>query len=178
MRQCPVERCDGLDGQFVVEELGAEMLFGGMFQQPGGVVPVEGGESLFVGVDRHMRPGQRCAQLRKVGEAAAVDDQAVEGVADAHAARLGVADHGTSLFEVAVDVEIGVDDAGARFDDRDAGVLADEADQPRPAARDDYVDETRERHELVGCVMRGALDALNAVLGKPRLDRRLGEHVR
>ena len=80
------------------------------------------------------------AQLRKVGEAAAVDDQAVEGVADAHAARLGVADHGTSLFEVAVDVEIGVDDAGARFDDRDAGVLADEADQPRPAARDDYVD--------------------------------------
>ena len=38
---------DGLDGQFVVEELGAEMLFGGMFQQPGGVVPVEGGESLF-----------------------------------------------------------------------------------------------------------------------------------
>ena len=103
-------------------------------------MPVEGGESLFVGVDRHMRPGQRCAQLRKVGEAAAVDDQAVEGVADAHAARLGVADHGTSLFEVAVDVEIGVDDAGARFDDRDAGVLADEADQPRPAARDDYVD--------------------------------------
>ena len=51
MRQCPVERRDGLDGQFVVEELGAEMLFGGMFQQPGGVVPVEGGESLFVGVE-------------------------------------------------------------------------------------------------------------------------------
>ena len=40
MRQRPVERRDGSHGQFVVEELGAEMLFGGMFQQPGGVVPV------------------------------------------------------------------------------------------------------------------------------------------
>ena len=69
-----------------------------------------------------------------------MDDEAVEGVADAHAARLGVADDGAAFGEVALCVEIGVDDAGTGLDDGDAGVLAHEADQPRTAAGDHHVD--------------------------------------
>ena len=51
-------RCDGPDGEFVVEEFRAEMLFGRVFQQVGGVVSAEGRESLGVGVDRDAGGGQ------------------------------------------------------------------------------------------------------------------------
>ena len=118
------------------------MLFGRVFQQVGGVVSAEGRESLGVGVDRDAGGGQRGAKLRQVGEPVAVDDEAVEGVADADAPGFGVADYGAAFCEVAVAVEVGVDDAGAGFDDRNAGVFAHEADQARAAARNDDVDVT------------------------------------
>ena len=85
-----------------------------------------------------------------------MDDQAVEGVADADAPRLGVADHGAAFCQVAVEVEVGVDDACPGFDDRDAGVFAHEADQPRSAARDHNVDVTHGvQQRSGGLVARG-----------------------
>ena len=82
-----------------------------------------------------------------------MDDEAVEGVADAHAPRLGVADHGAAFRQVAVRVEIGVDDARAGLDDGNAGVLAHEADQPGTAAGDHHIDVThgpeQRRHGFV-----------------------------
>ena len=71
------------------------------------------------------------------GALTAVDDEAVEGVADADAPRLGVADHGAAFRQIAVEVEVGVDDARPGFDHGYAGVFAHEADQSRAAARDE-----------------------------------------
>ena len=71
-----------------------------------------------------------------------MDDEAVEGVADADAPRLGVADHGAAFRQIAVEVEVGVDDARPGLDHGYAGVFAHEADQSRAAARDHHVDVT------------------------------------
>ena len=71
-----------------------------------------------------------------------MENEAVERVAYACAARFGVQYDGGSLFQVSVAVEIGVANARSRFDDRDVRVLPDEVDQPFAAARNDQVDVT------------------------------------
>ena len=53
MREGLFGRCDGPDGEFVVEEFRAQMLFGRVFQQVGGVVSAEGRESLGVPDEVH-----------------------------------------------------------------------------------------------------------------------------
>ena len=57
MLQGLVERCDGLDGEFVVHKLGAEAVLRGGFQQR--VFAVKGGIGLFVSVDNDVLAGQR-----------------------------------------------------------------------------------------------------------------------
>ena len=142
MRQSFVEGADGPHGQLVVEEFGPEVLLRGGAEQARGVAAFECGVRLRVGVDRDAFGGHRVAQFREVPEPFAVDDEAVEGVADADAPRLGVADHGAAFRQIAVEVEVGVDDARPGFDHGYAGVFAHEADQSRAAARDHHVDVT------------------------------------
>ena len=125
----------------VVEELGAVGLLRGVAQQAGGVDAVEGGVTLRVGEDLDIFCCQGLAQRRQVAEPVAVHDEAVEGVADADTAGLGVAYDAAPLGRVARTVEVYVDDTGARLYDRHAGVLAHEAYEAAPAARDDHVDE-------------------------------------
>ena len=58
-----------------------------------------------------------------------MNEQTVEGVADADAARLGVVDDGLAHLQVAVLVEVGVHHAGTRLDDGHAGRVAHEVDE-------------------------------------------------
>ena len=64
-----------------------------------------------------------------------MDDEAVEGIADADTARLGVEDDGRGFVEVGSTVDIAVDNAGTGFDDGHLGVLADIVDKTAAAAR-------------------------------------------
>ena len=143
VRQSFVEGADGPHGQLVVEEFGPEVLLRGGAEQARGVAAFECGVRLRVGVDRDAFGGHRVAQFREVPEPFAVDDEAVEGVADADAPRLGVADHGAAFRQIAVEVEVGVDDARPGLDHGYAGVFAHEADQSRAAAL------AREAHEHI-----------------------------
>ena len=57
----------------------------------------------FVGLQFDPFFGQRTAEARQVGQAVAVDDERVERVADAYAARLGVQDDRRALFRALTD---------------------------------------------------------------------------
>ena len=99
------------------------------------------------GGTQYLRPllFERFQDGRQVGEAVAVDDEAVEGVADADATRLGIDDDGDGFLQVGGAVDIAVYDAGTRLDDWHAGVVADIVDEAVAATRDDEV------HLAVGC---------------------------
>ena len=63
-------------------------------------------------------------------------EQTVERIAYADATRLGIIDNGTSHLEVALFVKISVHHSGTRLDDRNAGSITYEINQPTSAARD------------------------------------------
>ena len=63
-------------------------------------------------------------------------EQTVERIAHADATRLGIIDNGTSHLEVALFVEISVHHSGTRLDDRNAGSVTYEINQPTSATRD------------------------------------------
>ena len=65
-----------------------------------------------------------------------MNEQAVQGIAHADAPRLGVVHDSAALAEVAVLVEVGVDDAGSRLDDRHPGVVAHEVNELAASAGD------------------------------------------
>ena len=65
-----------------------------------------------------------------------MDNEAVQGVADAHPSRLGVEDYLFADFQISAEVEVGVNHPGTRFDYRDPGVLADEINQFPASTRD------------------------------------------
>lgn len=123
--QCVVERIDGHDGKLHGEELAPVVVGLDRKEEPLGVSTLEGGERAGVGMDLDALIGHWRTEGRKIGEARGVDDQAIEGVAYADAAGLGVTDDARTLVEVGSDVEIGVDDTCSSLDDRDFGVVAD-----------------------------------------------------
>ena len=84
-----------------------------------------------------------------------MDDQAVEGVAHADPAGLGVGDDADALREVAIGIKIGVDDAGTGFDARDLGIVADKVDETAAATGDDEVHEAVGLQHFLGRFVRG-----------------------
>lgn len=100
-----------------------------------------------------------------------MDDERVERVADAYAARLGVQDDRRALFRVARPVEIGVADAGARFDHRYAGVVAHEVDQSPPAARNDQIDQSRGTEQRGRRFVRGRQQGEGVLVEAVRRER-------
>ena len=77
-----------VEGEFVVEPFAAIVGFGGVTQER--VSAFECGVGLVVGIYFHVFVGEVVADSGQVAEARAVDEQAVERVADAGAACLGV----------------------------------------------------------------------------------------
>lgn len=90
---------------------------------------MESRERAGVGVDLDTLIGHWRTQGRKVGESRGVDNQAIEGVAYADTARLGVADDARSLVEVSRHVEICMNDTCASLYNRDFCVVADRSDE-------------------------------------------------
>ena len=98
----------------------------------GGVCPV-------VGIYFYGLVGHRLDEQGEVGETVFVDDQCVERVAYTYAARLGVEYDVASHGEVAILVEVSADYSGPGLNDRYAGVVADEINQPLASAWDAHV---------------------------------------
>ena len=96
---------------------------------------------IAVGIDDDLFGCQGDTQGGEVGKALAVYDEAVEGVAHADAAGLGIFDDGGTLGDVTSNVEVGVADACTGLDDGDLGIVAHIVDEGAAAARDDEVDK-------------------------------------
>ena len=84
-----VGACHAPDGHLVVEELGAIALGGGGLEQGVGIVTLQCLKGIGIGIDGDLMGGQALAELREVGQTVAMDEEAIEGVADADAASLG-----------------------------------------------------------------------------------------
>ena len=145
----------GADGHLVVQEFRAEALVRGGLQQGGGVTAFEGGAGARVGIQGDVAVGQPSAQGGKLRQPRGVHDEAVQGVAHAHPARLGVIDDAFALVGVAVFVEVRVADARSRLDDGHERMAAHEVDKSPPAARDDDVHVARGLHQLGGGLVPG-----------------------
>src|SRR6185295_14096124 len=98
----------------------------------------------------------------------AIDEDGLDGVAHAGALDLGVLDDGEGDGEIGGGVDVDVAHALVVLDHRDAGVIADVADQALAAAWDAEVDEIVEPDEVgdgfaIGC--RDELDSVGRELG-------------
>ena len=79
-----VERIDHPDGHAQRQELGAERLVVGHGKKGRGHHALKGLPGALVGLDAHALGGQLAGQHGQEVEAVAVDDEAVEGIADGH----------------------------------------------------------------------------------------------
>ena len=77
---------------------------------------------------------QRLHQFYQVTQPVLVNNQTVEGVAHADATCLGIVDNGLTHLQVALLIEIGVDNTGSSLNHRDAGCVADEVNQSASAS--------------------------------------------
>ena len=115
----------------------------------------KGGCGLSVSIKHHPALGKRTAELRQVGEAFAVNQQAVQCIADAHPAGLGIADDGCPFGSVTGTIEVGMADACTGLDDRDCGMLAYVADESGTSARDEQVHAVIGTQQGVGALAVG-----------------------
>ena len=87
-----------------------------------------------------------------------VDQQRLGGIAHAHALRLSVDDNIERFIEVGGFMHVDVAVARARLDHRHKRLAHAALDQARTAARNEYVDNTAELHELASGLAVGGLD--------------------
>ena len=72
--------------------------------------------------------GQRLGYLWQVAQSALMNEQAVESIAHAHSAGLGIVDDASAHSEVGILVEIGMNHTSTCLDDRHLGIVAHEVD--------------------------------------------------
>ena len=102
-------------------------------------MPLQGGVCKRVCIDNYIAFLQRRTERGQVFHTVAVYEQAVQGVAHADAACLGIVDNGSSFLYISVAVEKCMAYARTGFYHRDSGILADEVDEAATAARDNQV---------------------------------------
>ncbi len=96
---------------------------------------------LFVTAQLHSQFRQFCGDARDERcSGVRVDQQGLQGIANAGSLGLGVDDDRFGLVEIGGTVDEDVTDAFVVLDHRDTGVLHNETDQALAAARDDQVD--------------------------------------
>ena len=83
-----------------------------------------------------------------------MDEQAVEGVADAHPACLGIIDDPTAFLQVAVFVEVGMNNACSCLYDRHTGIAADEVDELPSSTGNAEVNIADSTKQFCRCLMR------------------------
>ena len=100
-------------------------------------------------------------------ESVFVDEETIQGIADADTACLGVVDDCFAHFQVTVLVKIGIHHASPRLDDRDAGSVAHEVDKFAAATWDAEVHIAHSiqhlARSLVGCRQQGDNIGVDAI---------------
>ena len=109
-----------------------------------------------------------------------VDQQRLGGIAHAYALGLGINDNVERLIKVGGFMHVDVAVARARLDHRHKRLAHAALDQACTSARNEYVDNTAELHELAGGLAVGGLDHRHGLareaLGLERIGQQLGDH--
>ena len=109
-----------------------------------------------------------------------VDQQRLGGIAHAYALGLGIDDNVERLIKVGGFMHVDVAVARARLDHRHKRLAHAALDQACTAARNEYVDDTAELHELASGLAVGGLDHRHGLareaLGLERIGQQLGDH--
>ena len=122
--ECFVERVDHLDGHSQRKELGAERLVVGLHKKGRLNDSLKSFVSSLVGLDANTFRCQLLAKCRQVAQAVAMDDETVEGIANADAARLCIHDDGCSFLKVGCAVHVAMHHARSCFNHWHLGMLA------------------------------------------------------
>lgn len=128
----------------------------------------------LVGVDRHMRVGERLRRHRqeRLGHVA-VHDELFGRVAHADTLRLGVEQDRDGLGQVGGTVHVDVHVAGTGLDDGHLGVAHHGLDEARAAAGHEQVDMPSRLHERGGAFAPVRVHGVD----EGRVEMQLGEHV-
>ena len=130
-------------------------------------------------MDRHPAIGQLGERLgKKIGRDGRIDEQRLAGVADPEAAALRVHEDLARHVEIGGFVHVDVAVSRSRLDDGNLGRLHAVADEPRPAAGNEHVDQAVEPHEDIGRRAIGRGDDADRALGHARLLRRSRKDAR
>ena len=109
-----------------------------------------------------------------------VDQQRLGGIAHAYALGLGINDNVERLIKVGGFMHVDVAVARARLDHRHKRLAHAALDQACTSARNEYVDNTAELHELAGGLAVGGLDHRHGLareaLGLERIGQQLRNH--
>ena len=128
-------------------------------------MPVQGRVCARIRIDAHLAPAKLRTDGGEIPKPRAVDDKAVEGIADAYPSGLGIIDYKGTFLQVTVLIKIGVADTCTCLDDRYAGVVTHVIDESGTASRDDevhYADGAKKSIAgLVACRQQGAGSGVN-----------------
>ena len=109
-----------------------------------------------------------------------VDQQRLGGIAHAYALGLGINDNVERLIKVGGFMHVDVAVARARLNHRHKRLAHAALDQACTAARNEYVDNAAELHELASGLAVGGLDHRHGLareaLGLERIGQQLGDH--
>ena len=136
-----IDGSDGANAHLHTEPFGPpNVVIGDLIEQRFGIGAAESLKGFGIGMEADAFGCQRRNELREVGKTLAVDEKAVEGIADGGAARLGIVDNALSFGHIATLVEIAVDDTGTSLYHRHLGCIAHKRDKSFAATGNAQVD--------------------------------------
>ena len=94
-------------------------------------------------------------QFKQVAQTLLVDNQAVEGIANANTTCLGVADDSLAFLHVAIHIEVGVHHTSTRLDDRNTSCISHEIYQATTTTRNAQVDIAYSIQHLASSLVGG-----------------------
>ena len=98
--ECLLQRTDRADGHLVVQEFRTVMFRCGRLQQGVGIRALQRNKGRRIGIDGHPLFCQGSTELRQISQTGGMEQETVEGIADAHPTCLGIADNVAALAEV------------------------------------------------------------------------------
>ena len=138
------------DRHLVIQELRSKALFCRSFQQIGRISSFQHFVSLLISVDNYPTVSQWRTDIRQILQPFLMNQQAIQGIANAYTTSLGVIDNHPTFFPVTILIEIGMTNTRTGLDHWNLRMITHETDQSATTTRDDQVNQTNRLQQL-GC---------------------------
>ena len=174
-----IDTRDRLDAHLERQVLAAPVLLGGGNEVAALGKTELGGDSAcgLIPVREHTVLGKNREHLRQEHvRNGRIDKQRFGRVANAHTLRLGVHDDRQRLGKVGIFVHVDMAIAGAGLDHGNERLAHAALDEPRPAARNQHVDDTAQAHERARGLAVAGLDKAHGLARESARLHRVGEH--